>query len=120
MGRRKKTYGWILSLEWHNPYTEPPDGQPRILGAVYLRTDHQGAGAPRPPESLLAHSRPGSGYFLSYAEIREEPVPWTMERKFKYRRGRLMARLQKKAPMFAAQLYAEEIAKRPDYFGPAP
>lgn len=34
------------------------------------------------------------------------------------RRKRLRRRLDKQAPLFAAQLYAEELRNRPDYYDP--
>lgn len=114
-----KVIGFVYFASWLNAHTEPPAGQPRVKAAVYLScalTGRTGAG-PTPPEIIAACQPLGSGYTVSLACIEPEPRRLPLASKQSIRRKRLAARLRKKVPMFADQLIAEEIKRRPEYFG---
>lgn len=114
-----KVIGFVYFASWLNSHRPPPAGQPRVKAAIYLScasTGRTGAG-PTPPEIVEACMPLGSGYTVSLAAIEPEPRRLSLASKQSIRRKRLAARLRKKVPLFADQLYAAEIAKRPEYFG---
>jgi hypothetical protein len=108
--------GFLYSVEWLNPNTQPPNGKPRITAALYLRCDYPGQGARLPAEIEKLHEL-GDGYTVAVAAILPEPKRWTPERKFAYRRRMLENRMRKKYPMFSDQYIQEVLTKKPAYFG---
>ena len=116
MSKKSRVIGYLWQLSWLSPHTEPPNGQPRVLAACYLRADLQGSTRHR-PESIMRLWTAGSGYFVGLDAVLPAIKPWSPARKFRYRRSRLAARVRKKYPMFAEAIIAERIAARPEYFG---
>lgn len=111
---------WTYTIRWGNPYTRPPEGQADVLETSGPLASSAFGGSPACPPGL--HDRMqqllGSGYglFLSYMN----PVPrrqLSLETKQRIRRQRLERRLRAKVPLFADQLIADELARRPEYFG---
>lgn len=112
------TRRYIFELRWGNPYTEPPNGQPRVLISI---TREQTSGHPF-PEEILNHPMnvPGNGYSLS---ARVDPVPQrrlSEAAKGSLRLKSLERRVLKQAPLFAADIIAEQVAKNPDYYAGKP
>ena len=108
-----RAYTW--SIRWSNPYTKPPDGQPEVLLSV---TRAAASGADTPREISEAY-RIGTGYAI-FCCLAEPPVPkrrLSPAAKQKLRRARLRRRLDKRAPLYADELYAEELRAHPDYYG---
>lgn len=108
---------WRCRLFWGNPYTTPPDGQPRIAKAVLCEHTKR----PYPPEiaKLLAlpEYRPGSGWTVGYECIEQRPIRrWSQAAKARVRKGNLRKRIEKKFPLFAEDFIAAEIASRPNYY----
>ena len=103
----------LVSLTWGNPYTEPPNGQPRQLWAATIL---DGGNA---EEIRNAHSPakvPGDGWAVCWSPIPKPVKRWSPERKANARRKRLRARLEKKTPLLADVLFDAELKRRPDYF----
>lgn len=105
--------GMLFRIEWANPYTEPPDGAPRILAEIYL----PGATSGKPPPEILTFPfTPGGGYSLSIRAIHSLPRQLPAQSLARVRRKRLEQRVRAKTPLFADEFIAEEIAKKPDYY----
>ncbi|MCT4496064.1 hypothetical protein [Bosea minatitlanensis] len=97
------------SLSWGNPYTQPPG--PRVLAAVLVER-----GQPCPAEVKALWS-PGCGYVISWQLVTQRPIRrWSAEAKAKVRRRNLRDRLERKVPLFAEILIAEELERRPSYY----
>lgn len=99
------------SLAWANPYTQPPDGGPRVVRAILVPR-----GERYPPEFLEGYP-PGCGYGVRWELVTQRPiVRWSPEAKARTRRRNLRARLERKVPLFADMFEQQELARRPDYF----
>lgn len=108
---------FIYSLCWSNPYTEPPNGQPKVLAQMTVISNSDKGGAPCCPAEVLNLWVAGSGYAI-YCDYVHLPIQhWSPERTFAYRRKRLEARIRKKYPLFAEQMIAESIQAKPEYYG---
>lgn len=106
-----------LQFCWHNPYTEPPPGLPRLLFDGVVREKHWREN--KIPELVMLGLRfpPGHGYSWRVSPIiHRQTKPWSKERKAKQRQRNLRARLEKKVPLFADLFYEQEIAKNPGYY----
>ena len=108
---------WQCRLIWGNPYTAPPDGQPRIIMTVPCDGPHP------IPENIMALCRPGgpyppgSGWTIGWH--RDDPRPirrWSKEARARVRQTNLRRRIETKFPLFAEDFIAEELARRPLYF----
>ena len=97
------------SIEWSNPYTEPPCGD-RVLSTVDLP---DGSECPKWMKDSL---QPGSGYSLFVRFQEPEPRRLSKEGLASVRRKRLRARLDKSAPLFADELFDQEIERNPSYY----
>ncbi len=112
------TYDWVRMVAWANPYTQPPDGRPRMLAEdVILDWPHRTLEERRCPEWLdqLAAANPG------YSIIGSPSYPFkrrkqSAEAKAQARRKRMAQRIEKKAPLFAEQFVAEELEHRPAFY----
>jgi hypothetical protein len=109
-----------FAIKWGNPYTNPPEGMPRELTSI---TRMQESTRDIPPEILKAletDARPGSGWALCVG-IDEDARPkrrLSPQAKASVRRKSLERRVRKKAPLFADQIIADEMAANPNYFNP--
>jgi len=107
--------GFLYQLRWYTPYSEPPDGMPRVLAEFYDPQDQ-----PRKTSELLdllsLHTI-GDGYTLYIQYVPEAPVKeMDKEKLASIRKKRLKRRLQAKYPLFAEQFEQEEMAKRAEYY----
>ena len=99
------------SIRWGNPNTKPPG--PRVLAAMLVP---RLAGHRCPPE-LLEKWSPGCGYAVCFELVTQRPIRrWSAEAKAKARRRNLRARLERRLPLFAEILIADELQRRPSYF----
>ncbi len=108
--------GFLWRLEWSNPYTEPPTGQPRLLAEIFVLCDYPGQGASKRPADLLALHRLGSGYSATCRAIMPASRQLPPETLASTRQKRLTRRMEKQAPLLADQLIADELAAKPDYY----
>ena len=105
----------IVSIRWGNPYTEPPVGQPRML---WQATVLEGGNADAIRAQHGPDTVPGDGWGYCWSPVFKPIKRWSPERKARTRRARLRARLDKKVPLLADQLFVQEVARRPGYFDP--
>lgn len=98
-------------LRWHGrAAVEPVYG----LGIVVVETVPRGARTP----VIDALWFPGSGYEVAVSPLSSsEPRQLSDEAKQSIRRKSLKRRLEKDAPLFAADLYSSAVADKPEYFG---
>jgi hypothetical protein len=102
------------SLKWSNPYTNPPEGMPRVIAEQILPRGQR-------PEEIYKQHVLGSGYGIHFQPMPSSPPrQLTLEAKQSIRRKSVARRIEKAAPLFAASLIPQTIAAQPEYFGPAP
>lgn len=105
--------GRLFRVEWNNPYTEPPDGAPRILAEIFLPDAVDGK---PPPEIRAIPVTPGGGYSLSIRAISPPSRQLPVQTLARVRRKRLERRVRAKTPLFADEFIAGELARKPDYY----
>lgn len=108
-----KVIGFHWTIEWGNPYTEPPNGI-RVLAEKFVL--HHGTEGARTPEDLASLHVLGSGYWITCRAVCEAIKPMSNETKASIRQKRLESRIRKKYPLFAEQLIAEAIQRKPKYY----
>lgn len=97
------------SLRWGNPYTQPTG--PKVLAAMLVPRGE------RCPPEIAALKVPGDGYALCWELVTQRPIRrWSTEAKAKARKRNLRARMERRLPLFAEILIAEELQRRPGYF----
>lgn len=99
---------WTYTVQWANPYREPPG--PAQLGEMTVP-----AGTPCPPELAALHV-PGSGYAIHINIPTRETRGWSPEAKARNRTRRLQQRLERDAPLFAEELTERELTARSTYY----
>ena len=111
----RKKVGRLFRIEWGNPYTEPPEGAPRVLAEIFVPHE-PGRCAPAPPELLGIPHTLGGGYSLVSRHVSAPPRELPPESLARVRRKRLTRRVVSKVPMFAEHFIRAEIARKPDYY----
>lgn len=101
---------YVWRLQWYSPYSEPPEGQPRIRAEI-ATCDHRQA-----PEAIVALVRPGDHYSLTFQYLPPPHREMTPEAKAALRRKRLERRMRQRYPLFAEQFVSEKVAARPSYY----
>ncbi|MFS7253228.1 theronine dehydrogenase [Rahnella rivi] len=100
---------WRYSLRWRYPHI-PCSGEPILVFEDVCE------GAPV-PVSILSRFIAGGDYAVSLDFLSERPIRrWPPERKAQARLRNLQRRILKNAPLFADELIARELARRPEYF----
>jgi hypothetical protein len=122
---------WEYTVEWGNPYTEPPDGLPRVLARVQVSAPC-GAGAPDVPAEIdrvwleanaafVASLPPGTPakwpWCVYVSAIHQSQRQVSDETKFRRRRQNLMRRIRRRYPLFAEQMIREALERKPEYYG---
>lgn len=107
-----KPAGAVWTLQWSNPYTDPPKGMDRVIGEIFVKY-----GDPHynqtPPE-FAADKTPGYTVYWSAVMAPSKQLP---EKTLKsIRRKKLQRRIENKYPLFADQFIEDEIIRKPDYF----
>ena len=101
------------SIRWGNPYTNPPDDQPRCLLEEWTDVNV----CPPAIQELKERLGYGSDWVICFSWAIKEGTKWSLEAKQRVRRSRLRKRLEKKWPMFADQFFQEVIQRKPDHYG---
>lgn len=104
--------GHLYRIEWSNPYTQPPAGQPRILAEMFVPSPRA---ALVPPEIEAMH-RIGSGYSINIRAVSQPPVERSPEARAADRQRRLRHRITDRYPLLADDMIADEISRRSDYY----
>jgi hypothetical protein len=109
--------GFLYTVAWNNPYTDPPNGK-RVLAEMFvLRQNRDGS---RTPPEIQAYrdtyGPPGSGYGIHIQHVGPPTKPKPPEVRASIRQKRLAARMQAKVPLFAEQFIADELDAKPDYY----
>jgi len=100
---------WCYSVRWSLPHKPCP-------GNYELASVMVDAGSPIPEEIARVHVL-GSGYAVHIDFPPPGPIRrWSKDAKARARTRNLAARLERHAPLFAAELYERELNARPDYF----
>lgn len=108
MPKKIATY-WHYSVRWGLPHRPCPG--PEVLGSAEVL-----AGESCPPEIARLHTL-GSGYAVVIDFPPAQPIRrWSNERRAAARKRNLIRRVEKAAPLFAAELIQREIESRPEYF----
>lgn len=99
------------TLEWSNPYTTPPNDQPRVLLEEILPRGQE-------PKEIKKRHDLGGPYGIHFRTIStKQPRQLSVEAKQSIRRKAAVRRIHKAAPLFAASLIADTFNKQPEYFG---
>jgi len=112
---------WRFEIAWANPYTNPPDGEPRVLMSV---TRVQVGGNPVPDEITQRYAQVGygTGWCITcgvdsdFVEKKRLERALSPEQKARIRRRNLERRAAKHAPLFADQIVAEALEQSPGYY----
>ena len=108
--------GAVLSLRWANPYTHDQAPFGVILWSVTIIGAVERQEADAWMRECCPDQRPGDGYSPTYQPPVQPIRRLSAEAKGRIRRPRLRQRLDAKLPLFAEQLYADALAKRPWYY----
>ena len=129
-----RVLAWEYSVRWGNPYTEPPDGMPRVLMTVSV-PPNPGGSAPGIPDEIERVWREANAAFVASLPPGEPPRwPWSVcvgdilppprqisdEARFRLRRKRLERRMLRRYPLFAEQFMREQLCRKPGYYGLTP
>lgn len=61
---------------------------------------------------------PGTGWTIGWEPIEQRPIRrWSGEAKARVRQANLRRRIEKQFPLFAEMFIADELQRRPQYFG---
>lgn len=109
--------GFVWRIAWWSPYTQPPEGMPRVLVEMYVpcRDPHEGA---RCPAEIAAYPKP-RGYALECGSIDQIGERSSPEKLARIRRQRLVRRVQRKYPLFVDEFIGQALAAKPDYYAGA-
>jgi hypothetical protein len=108
-----RAQGHVYKIEWSNPYTKPPAGMPLVLAEMFVPTDgYRGACTP----AEIATFAVPRGYTTTISWLAQPIKVQPPERLAANRRRLLAARAAAKAPLFAEEFVAAEIARQPDYY----
>jgi hypothetical protein len=115
---------WRFEIAWGNPYTSPPDGQPRQPRVLMSVTRVQRGGHPFPEEITRRYTEIGYGTGWctrcsidpDYVEKQRRARSLSPTQKSKIRRKNLERRAAKQAPLLAEQVIAEALEKNPRYY----
>jgi hypothetical protein len=122
---------WEFLVHWGNPYTEPPDGQPRVIARMRVAMPRD-AGAPEtPPEIIRAWEtanrtfverfasgdRPRWPYFIAVSRVQEVRRRQSDRAKYGRRLAYLIRRMQKRYPLVAETMIRAALEQKPEYYG---
>lgn len=112
-----KVLGFLHKLEWSNPYTNPPDGMERVLVEVFIPETLEGCRqCPRQIEEMLGKIGFGSGYGHSVRAITPVIKKLPVDVLARIRKQRLRKRVEEKYPLFADEMYENELKRNADYY----
>lgn len=110
-----RNYTW--TIRWSNPYTKPPDGKPEVL----LSVTRSVASTADVPQEIQDFKTIGTGYAIHCCceDTLQPKRKLKVESLHKLRRTKLRKRLEKKSPLYAKELFTEELRAKPEYYGRA-
>lgn len=107
-----KPVGAVWTLQWSNPYKDPPAGQARVIAEKFVKY-----GDPfynQIPQEFEADKTSGYSVYWSAVMAPSRQLP---EKTLKsIRMKRLQRRVENKYPLFADQFFEDELKRKPDYF----
>jgi hypothetical protein len=106
----KPMTGRLYTIEWNNPYTDPPGGAPRVLVEVFTLGKKPPAEFEQFPHSL------GGGYSYTSRHVGPPVKNLPKETLARVRQKRLARRVEKKVPLFAEFFIQQELERKPDYY----
>lgn len=107
-----KPVGAIWTLQWSNPYTDPPAGMKRIIAEKFVK--YGTSEYSHTPPEFEADRTPGyKVYWMAIMPPSKQLPEKTLK---SIRRKRLQRRIENKYPLFADQFLTDEIKSKPDYF----
>jgi len=122
---------WEYTVQWGNPYTEPPEGLSRVLARVQVPAP-RGAGAPDVPAEIeRVWSEANAAFAANLPSGTPAMWPWDIyvsvinpaqrqasdEARFRRRRQNLVRRMRRRYPLFAEQMIREALERKPEYYG---
>jgi hypothetical protein len=128
---RDKTTLWEFVVEWANPFTDPPDGQPRVVARTRVAVPRD-AGAPETPSDILRAWETANRTFVERLAPGERPrwpysiavsrVELTVRRqsdraKYGRRLAYLVRRMRRRYPMVAEEMIRAALEQKPEYYG---
>lgn len=106
----KAADGTLYSIEWTNPYSEPPDGAPRVLAEVYT------LGREPPAEFAKIRFSLGGGYGKCVRHVSPPGKQLPSQTLARVRQKRLARRINAKVPLFAEFFIQKEMEKKPEFY----
>lgn len=116
-----KILGFLHRLEWYSPYTNPPDGEERVLAEVFMAANEEGCRqCPREIEDLyleLRRRKNGSTGYSHTIRALSAPVK-SRDPEFlaRIRVNRMEKRMRERFPLFAEEYIREELRKNGAYY----
>jgi hypothetical protein len=108
-----KPVGAIWTLQWSNPYTDPPAGEERVRAEKFVPYNSEFYN--RCPPEILEKMVLGK-WCVSWSAVMAPPKQLSKESLKSVRTKRLKRRMEKKYPLFADQLVDAEMKNNPDYY----
>jgi hypothetical protein len=115
MGKQAEITGRLYTIEWSNPYTQPPGGAPRVLAEMFV-PNTPGSQNRTPSEIETFPYSLGGGYSMYSRHVSPPPRGLSQKSLAKVRRKRLARRVNAKVPMFADHFTRVELNRKPDYY----
>jgi hypothetical protein len=122
---------WEFLVHWGDPFTDPPDGQPRVIARTRV-TVPRDAGAPEPPPDILhaweaanrafverfaPSDRPRWPWFIAVSRVQETRRRQSDRAKYARRLTYLVRRMEKRYPLVAETMIRAALMQKPDYYG---
>jgi len=112
--------GYLYQIKWHSPYTDPPEGQPRIKAEMFESIEQRKArtaiGEDPFPKSLSRLSNIGDGYGCYISGVSTPTKTISKDALISVRKKRLERRIKNKYPLLADEMIKDELSKKPDYY----
>jgi hypothetical protein len=115
MTRKSGKTGRLYTIEWSNPYSQPPNGAPRVLAEMFVPNE-PGKPTQTPAEIETFPRSLGGGYSLTSRHVSPPPRELSKDTLARVRRKRLARRVNAKVPLFAEHFTEVELNRKPDYY----
>jgi hypothetical protein len=107
-----KPVGAVWKIQWSNPYTNPPEGQERVITKKFVWYESEFYN--RCPSEFSTFNFPGYGLFWSAVMKPSKQLPESTLKSI--RRKRLERRVENKYPLFADEFIQEELESKSEYY----
>lgn len=114
--------GFHYTIQWNSSYTDPPNGMPKILAEMYESLEQREKRREKEryrqcvPMAFTELHTIGDGYSIYITSVSTPTKRYSKDTLAVIRKKRIMRRITKKYPLFADQLIASEIEKKPEYY----